>query len=268
MSIQSRGVITMNLMTIGEFANLTGLTRQTLIFYDNSEVLKPVERKENGYRYYSKKQIYEAFSIRLLQNLDYSLSQIRDLIKHPENWELQEVICNQIEKISFEEKMLKEMKSILERKLDIVTNAHPNLNNLQLKNMRLFDINRYGKGMELSEISMSKTIQLMMGRPQIIYESPEGIVIEKNNVGNWIAYFYRKGKVKKTTDKKFATVSFTYSDIIAANFFENLDEVFENFSNKLNYNVKKEIYVETVFLEGVPKIDNNLIFDIYIPIVE
>ncbi|MHA8138628.1 MerR family transcriptional regulator [Lactobacillaceae bacterium Scapto_B20] len=40
-------------MKISEFAKLTGISRENLIFYDQQGLLKPISRGQNGYRYYS-----------------------------------------------------------------------------------------------------------------------------------------------------------------------------------------------------------------------
>lgn len=45
---------------IGEFSKITGLTTQTLRYYDREKILSPSYKEENGYRYYSTKDIETA----------------------------------------------------------------------------------------------------------------------------------------------------------------------------------------------------------------
>lgn len=43
---------------IGEFSKMTGLTTQTLRYYDSEKILSPTyKNEENGYRYYSAEDI-------------------------------------------------------------------------------------------------------------------------------------------------------------------------------------------------------------------
>ena len=46
-----------NHIPISEFASLTNVSRQTLIYYDKIGLFKPDFKNESGYRYYSVKQI-------------------------------------------------------------------------------------------------------------------------------------------------------------------------------------------------------------------
>ena len=44
--------------TIGEFASLFKLSKQTLFYYERNNILKPSYIEENGYRYYSLEQYF------------------------------------------------------------------------------------------------------------------------------------------------------------------------------------------------------------------
>lgn len=64
------------LISISEMAKLHGLTRQTLIYYDEIDLFKPIQVDENGYRYYSKSQIPYLREICFLKSLGISLKEI------------------------------------------------------------------------------------------------------------------------------------------------------------------------------------------------
>jgi DNA-binding transcriptional MerR regulator len=66
------------LVSIGELAKLSRITRATLIHYDKIGVLKPVYIGENNYRYYSLEQISWVNLIRTMQTIGMSL---KDIIK-------------------------------------------------------------------------------------------------------------------------------------------------------------------------------------------
>ena len=66
-----------NLMQIKEFARLTGMKPENLRFYDQMGLLSPEVRGENGYRYYSRRQLNSAYLISDLRDLDVGLEEIK-----------------------------------------------------------------------------------------------------------------------------------------------------------------------------------------------
>jgi len=70
-------VNTAHLFTCGEFAELCNTTKATLRHYEKYGILKPVEIRENQYRYYSFEQLYEYDMIRTEILCGKSLKEIR-----------------------------------------------------------------------------------------------------------------------------------------------------------------------------------------------
>ena len=67
-------------LKIGEFSRLMQVTVKTLRHYEQKELLIPDEVDEwTGYRYYSIGQMQKLNSIRHLQQLGFTLEEIRDL---------------------------------------------------------------------------------------------------------------------------------------------------------------------------------------------
>lgn len=65
-------------LPIREFSRLTGISRETLRFYDKIALLSPdVRGKHNGYRYYSPRQLDFAFLISELRALGMGLEEIK-----------------------------------------------------------------------------------------------------------------------------------------------------------------------------------------------
>lgn len=76
------------LLKISEFAELSGISRKLLIFYDNNGILHPQKvDKENEYRYYSYRQIDTASVIVSLREAGVPLDTIREYLlkKSPKN---------------------------------------------------------------------------------------------------------------------------------------------------------------------------------------
>jgi len=99
------------LYRIGEFSKLTDTSIRTLRYYDEIDLFKPKEIDLfTGYRYYSKEQIEDFNLIKTLQEVGFSLEEIKD------NWGK----FNDGVMLDRKEKLLKEMEDIKEkiRKVD------------------------------------------------------------------------------------------------------------------------------------------------------
>lgn len=66
--------------TISDFAKLTGLSRQTLIYYDRIGLFKPIKTLDNKYRLYSRSQINVISLISMLSEMGVPLKEIKVLI--------------------------------------------------------------------------------------------------------------------------------------------------------------------------------------------
>jgi DNA-binding transcriptional MerR regulator len=66
-------------MRIGSFAAATGLSRDTIRFYEQQGLLRPQRVGDGGYRHYAAADVDRCAMIRLGQQLGFSLRQIREL---------------------------------------------------------------------------------------------------------------------------------------------------------------------------------------------
>lgn len=57
------------MLTISEVAELSGITRSNLLYYDEIDILKPAYRGENNYRLYSYQQLELLYIIILSSRL-------------------------------------------------------------------------------------------------------------------------------------------------------------------------------------------------------
>lgn len=68
--------------TAGELSRLSGLSRQTILFYDKKGILKPdYVNPDNGYRYYSADQLDLLDNISMLKEIGLSLDDIREFME-------------------------------------------------------------------------------------------------------------------------------------------------------------------------------------------
>lgn len=68
--------------TIGEFASLFKLSKQTLFYYERNNILRPAYIDENGYRYYSLEQYFIFDIIINMRKLGIPLKEIADYIQN------------------------------------------------------------------------------------------------------------------------------------------------------------------------------------------
>ncbi len=67
-------------MKINELAKTSGVTVRTLHYYDEIGLLKPSEKTESGYREYNERSAETLHQILFLRELDFSLSDIKEII--------------------------------------------------------------------------------------------------------------------------------------------------------------------------------------------
>lgn len=67
-------------LNISEFAKISGVSRQTLIYYDRIGLFSPAVVRENGYRAYSHKQIDTICIITILKDLGVPLKKIKEIL--------------------------------------------------------------------------------------------------------------------------------------------------------------------------------------------
>lgn len=96
---------------VGELAKLVGVSVRTLHHYDEVGLLKPSRRSEKGYRLYDAGDLMKLQLIKSLQQLGFSLEQIRHYLADPES-SLLEVIPRHIKKL---EEQIAVQKELCER---------------------------------------------------------------------------------------------------------------------------------------------------------
>lgn len=101
------------LYTIGQFAKLTDVKRQTLLWYDEIDLFKPYLVKENGYRYYSINQLDLFLVIRSFSSMGWPLKDIKDVITYRTPDSINTIFKEQEKKISNEITVLKNLEKSL-----------------------------------------------------------------------------------------------------------------------------------------------------------
>ena len=85
----------MALLKIGELASLAGVSSKALRLYESKDIIKPVKvDPETGYRFYSAEQCEIVEALVALQDMGFSLNEIKMLLQgSASKEELQVLLC-------------------------------------------------------------------------------------------------------------------------------------------------------------------------------
>lgn len=109
-----------NLLKIGEIAKKTRVSVGTLRYYETLNLLQPIQRGENGYRYYELDAVKVVEFIKKAQSLRFSLEEIRQIIEvrnygKPPCELVQELLDNKIQELKTQIKQMTSFKAELEK---------------------------------------------------------------------------------------------------------------------------------------------------------
>ena len=97
-----------------EFAALCGVKKDTLLHYDHIGLLKPERVMENGYRYYSTRQLAAFDLIAALRRLDTPLAEIQDYLTRRSPEALLELLREKEAVLEQEFRRLERMRTLLQ----------------------------------------------------------------------------------------------------------------------------------------------------------
>ena len=104
-------------MRISEVAKLTGITVRTLHYYDEIGLLKPSEITEAGYRLYSREDLEILQQILFFRELDYPLSQIKEIMNNP-NYDKEEALKKQKELLIQQRQRIEGLIKLIEKRIE------------------------------------------------------------------------------------------------------------------------------------------------------
>jgi DNA-binding transcriptional MerR regulator len=113
-----------NYLSIGDFAQIVGITPASLRVYDNKRIFVPAKRGrgfDNDYRYYSPMQITTVKMIRVLTKIGVPLEVIREVSVERSPERLIKLLRKQKEELAGEIRFLREAHSVIAMFLDLIT---------------------------------------------------------------------------------------------------------------------------------------------------
>ncbi|MBW9147123.1 MerR family transcriptional regulator [Clostridium sp. CM028] len=128
-------------MKINEIAKLTGVTVRTLHYYDEIGLLKPSQITEACYRLYDENALAELQQILFFKELEFSLSEIKDIITNP--------TFNKTEALKNHKELLIKKRERIDNLITLVDNTIKGENNMSFKEFDMTEIesakNKYAK---------------------------------------------------------------------------------------------------------------------------
>lgn len=108
---------TSNYLSIGEFAELSGIKRKTLIYYDQIGLLVPIQKAQNGYRYYDYPQLYRVNMINLFKEIGMPLVEIKDHLQNSTPEQAALLLKRQRERIHQKQQHYDQMARMVDQQL-------------------------------------------------------------------------------------------------------------------------------------------------------
>ncbi len=107
--------------TIGQFSKLLGVNKETIRYYEKLELFPLPEKKENGYKIYTKQHVELMEIILLIKDSGFTLKETKDLItiqedeRNSQNYLYKDIILNKIKLIEKKIRDLDSLKKGLEK---------------------------------------------------------------------------------------------------------------------------------------------------------
>ena len=105
-------------MNIGQASEASGVSAKMIRYYESIGLVAPADRKESGYRDYGSADIHRLRFIRRARDLNFSVEQIRDLLRlwsdhHRSNAQVKAIALQHVAELKERAKHLNEMANAL-----------------------------------------------------------------------------------------------------------------------------------------------------------
>lgn len=121
------------LFTIGQFAAIHGVTKKTLMWYDEIGLVTPAVIGENGYRYYTYQQSSTLETVLMLRELNVSIPEIKGFMEHRSASGMEQLLSAQIRELEERIAHLRTMKkTLVSRHQDMMALLHLDLSEISV----------------------------------------------------------------------------------------------------------------------------------------
>ena len=124
------------LLTIGRFARISGLTTHTLRHYDDVGLLTPADvDPQSGYRRYRRDQVRDARVIQALRRIDLPIEEIKEALSDPEGSALRTIVQRHRDRLRLQQNRVSDQVAQVDRFIEkgLTMSATTNARPVQLK---------------------------------------------------------------------------------------------------------------------------------------
>jgi len=244
-------------LTTKQFADICKVEKRTLHYYDEIDLLKPVEVKGNGYRVYSASQFDTMSMIKALQSVGMSLCDIKNLMNEHDLTHSKAVLYKQICLIREKQEELKIAEQILSQTTDqldnylkvgcnkLFTEVTPDLllSTEEISDIKSLSVNYITNGYHLGVIMNEKEVNV----PKYVFKKAKN-----KNASNLIkpggtyACIYKSvqnGKIPEMIRSFFDLISSQHIISIGPLYLDSIANDFIRFQNK-EYTFKLSIKID------------------------
>lgn len=265
--------------TVGQVAKFLGISRDTLKFYEEKNLINPIQDEENGYRRYNVLDINEIVTVNFYRDIDIEIKKIQE-IKNGESLDTIEAILDEKRKkledeIEYKKLLLKRTNEI---KADY-NNVKENLNKFTIREMKPIivtgeiRINEDDVSQTYTEIlqkhdstnRLKKPVNLV-GVSRIVYFNEKDITSERY-------ILYKKLDDNKAEEGEVISYPKCIYIVIAVpivndgdNIDKNMGESITETANSMGYKTKGMAFINMLF-NGYKDGQNVQYLEVYTPVV-
>lgn len=177
------------LFTIGQFSAIHGVTKKTLMWYDEINLLKPDVIGENGYRYYTYAQSTTLETILMLRELNVSIKEIQEFMCNLSANNMEQLLREKIKEVEHSITKLKNIRQILvSRRQDMMNLLHIDLSEISIVEKKrcylaTIPITEENKESEISDREIENVIQeTKKHKVHRLHDSTYGAMISIKNL--------------------------------------------------------------------------------------
>lgn len=222
--------------TVGQVSKLLGISRDTLKFYEEKQLINPIQDEENGYRKYNLMDISEVLTVNFYRDIDIEIKKIQE-IKTGDSIDTIESILEEKERkleeeLEYKRLLLKRIKELKENCKSI----EENINKFTIKEMKPIVVT--------SEINIKEDFEDMYSEILEKYDYSTRIKKAVNLSGiSRIVYF----QDQTVTNERYV-------------FFQKKEEGTLEKREVLSYPKCMYIVIEVPLIKQEDNIDNNMAF--------
>lgn len=265
--------------TISEFAKMTGVSTDTLRYYDKINLFKPTNiDSKTGYRYYTLKEFEEIGEIQTLQTLGVSLKEIKHHLENKTFFSSYMLLSKQYADIDRKIAELIQLKSYLSEKLSTLEDVMNNNSDDEIVLKEIDERIGYGTRINCKDYGEIKTESariiekyrksLFVSNSYAIFIPKEDILKRKFNAHYYCVIF----DIEKDEAEPFEKLTFPKGLYAAIRYngttFERSDSMIKlvDYIEQNHYKIIGDALQICVIDENITNIDAEKINEIQIPI--